>query len=458
MARAIWGVITDPTKRQALLDSVEGELIEMLYKGSLMKRAYNWGRIVGYATMEVVTFILFAGAAVALKAGKFGANLAKLFEVLKQTEAIQKTIKAAEALRKTETAMKIVSTVEKAAEVGGKVMTKAKPVTDVAKKGAKVVGKVLDAPGKATLGTAKVLTRGLRKIAAKYGWSESRFARVLGIVEERGATVYLRPSSKWAPARLAEGALPKPIQIKANTLDEVDVLLSNGQFTKKDLGLVAHFEPVPPYARPKDLPSKRWEAMQPELDARYRKRLASYHEHQADMARYTIPNGSRDTTYFEIVGGDKVKGGLVYQVDVDDVGTVTRHPLSGDIDVFEFKTKAGKTSGAEYEMLDDLFLEAGATEHGGHMDWRNRGDLNQDAFFGIIEKHLKDPVVEIGPGGKVRTVTADRVPGVTDILSSPEYKAWKAKASGAAPHGTSGGGSAPPPSGGSRGSAPGARQ
>ena len=430
MAQAIWGLITEPTKRQLLLESVDTSLQEMLYKGSLLHRAYNWGRIVGYATMEVVTFILFAGATAALKTGKFAGRLAKIFEVLKQSEAVQKAIKAAAALRKSEAVTKIVATAEKAAGVAGKVATKAKPATDAVKKAAGVVGKVLAAPGEATLGAAKLLTRGMRKIAAKYGWSESRLAKVLGIIEERGATVYLRPSSKWAPQRLTEGALPKPMEIKANTLDEFDLILSNGQFTKQDLGLVAHFEPVPPMARPRGIPAKRWEAMQPELEARYRKRIASYQKNEADMAKYTIPNISRDTTYFELKGGDKVKGGLVYQVDIDDVGKVTRHPLTGDIDVFEFKTKAGKTGGLEYETLDDLFLEAGVSEHGGHMDWRNRGDLNQDAFFSIIEGHLTDPVVEIRPGGKVRTVTADHVPGVTEVLNSPEYKAWKARKSG----------------------------
>jgi len=72
MAKAIWGLIDDPRKRQALLDSIDAGLQKMLSTGGLIKRAYNWGRIVGYATMEVVTFILFAGATAALKADKFG--------------------------------------------------------------------------------------------------------------------------------------------------------------------------------------------------------------------------------------------------------------------------------------------------------------------------------------------------------------------------------------------------
>jgi hypothetical protein len=270
----------------------------------------------------------------------------------------------------------------------------------------------------------------MRKVAARYGWSESRLAEVLGIVEKRGATAYLRRSSKWAPSRLAEGAVPKPVLIKANTLDEMDLLLSNGQFTRKDLGLVAHFEPVPVWARPPDISRRRWNAMQPELEARYRKRLASYQKNEAEMQKLTTPTGKRDSTYFELKGGDKVKGGLVYQVDIDDAGKAARHALTGDIDVLEFRTKGGKLAGPEYELLDDLFLEAGVSEHGAHMAWRRRGDFNEDAFYGILEGHLKDPVIEIGPGGKVRELTADKVPGVADILNSSEYKSWKAKKSG----------------------------
>ena len=429
MAKAIWGLITDPTKRQALLDSIDASLTEMLYTGSLMHRAYNWGRIVGYATMEVVTFVLLAGAGAALKAGKFGARLAKVFEVLKQTEAIQKAIKTAEALRKTEAAAKLAEAVEKAAVVTGKIAKKVEPVTKAIKKAAGVAGKVAGAPGEAIIGTSRVLAKQLRKVAAKYGWSESRLAEVLGIVEKRGATAYLRRSSKWAPQRLAEGALPKPLPIKANTLDELDLVLGGGQFTKKDLGLVAHFEPLPP-VRPSNMSARRWKAMQPDLEARYQKRLASYQKNQADMAKLTVPSGARDSTYFEIKGGDKVKGGLVNQVDIDDAGKITRHALTGDIDVFEFRTRGGNMTGPEYEMLDELFLESGVSEHGGHMGWRRRADYNEDAFFGILEGHLKDPVVEIGPGGKVRELTADQVPGVADVLSSTEYKAWKAKKTG----------------------------
>ena len=422
-ASAIWGLITDPTKRQVLLDSIDAELQEMLYKGSLMRRAYNWGRIVGYATMEVVTFVLFAGATAALKAGKFGARLAKVFQVIKETEAVQKALKAAAALRKTKTAAKIIATVEKTA-------AKVEPVTKAIKKVAGAAGKVTGAPGEAVLGASRLLTRQMRKVARRYGWSESRLAEVLGIVEKRGATAYLRRSSKWAPARLSEGALPKPLPIKANTLDELDLILSHGQFTRKELGLVAHFEPLPSWARPPEISPRRWKAMQPELEARYQKRLASFQKNESDMRKLAVPNSSRDSTYFEIKGGDKVKGGLVYQVDIDDAGKVARHALTGDVDVFEFRTKGGRSTGPEYEMLDELFLEAGVSEHGGHMAWRRRGDYNEDAFFGILEGHLKDPVIEIGPGGKVRELTADRVPGVADVLSSPEYKAWKAKKAG----------------------------
>jgi hypothetical protein len=160
-AQAIYGIATDPRKRRALLEAIDEGLRKRLETGSFLRKAYEWGRIVGYATMEVVAFILLAGATAALKAGKF----AKFVEVLvNESAAIQKTVKAAQALRKSEAVMKIAAKVGKAGEVAAKVTSKAAPVTKAAGKVAGAVGKVMGAPGEAILGTARGVATGWRKL------------------------------------------------------------------------------------------------------------------------------------------------------------------------------------------------------------------------------------------------------------------------------------------------------
>jgi hypothetical protein len=172
-AKAIYGIVTKPAMRQKLLDSIESGLRERLYTGSFLSKAYQWGRIVGYATMEIVSFVLLAGLASAFKAGKF----AKFIQVLvKESEAIQKTIKAAEAIKNSEAMVKITEQVSKAGGVASKVLEKAAPVTKPAGKAIGAVGTVLNAPSDAVLGTAKWVAGGIEKGGATGG-------KVAGVVK-----------------------------------------------------------------------------------------------------------------------------------------------------------------------------------------------------------------------------------------------------------------------------------
>jgi len=413
-AKAIWGLITEPRKRQELFEALDEELRKMLGPDvSFLRRAYNWGRIIGFATMEIVSTILLAGAANAVKVSKWGAKLAKATEAISKFPAIKKISAGAAKIADSPVGRRIVETVA--------------PAGRAVKKVAGAVEKVTGAPQKAMFWAAKALAKKARKLGSKYGWKAERLVDAARIMEQQGARLYLRPSSRHAPARMAEGAIAKPAVIKANTLNEMDIIIGPG-FSKKELGLVGHFEPTKPdlWKHPRGMRKADWDALQPALRERAAKRARSFRKLRKDMARLTKPTTTKGGEYY------RVEGGLVKQVEVTDAGGEVVRSLTGDVDVLHATTLDGGKLGSKYDALDDALLEAGLTEHGIHTFWRERKDLDPDAFYGTIEAHLKEPVIEIGPDLIAREMTASEIPEIAEILASRYYRNWKRSRTGKA--------------------------
>ncbi|TME47197.1 MAG: hypothetical protein E6I56_04845 [Chloroflexi bacterium] len=204
-ARAIWDLITDSKKRRAVLESIDTELREMLEKGSFLHKAFNWGRIIGYATMEVVSFVLLAGATAALKGGKFAARLSKLFKVIEEAPAIQKVVEGASKLSKTKAARVIIDKLGVAADVG-KVAIESKPVRAVGKvigTTAGGVAAIAAAPGRGVLKAAEWMSKGLRRLFGKSAKAERLAGKAAGAAEKATQTVY-RGQAKGVP-RVSHG-------------------------------------------------------------------------------------------------------------------------------------------------------------------------------------------------------------------------------------------------------------
>ncbi|HET7180821.1 MAG TPA: hypothetical protein VFI15_01155 [Candidatus Limnocylindrales bacterium] len=406
-AKAIWGLITDPRKRGSALEALQQELEDLVGdKVSFLRKAYNWGRIVGYLTMEVVSAILAGGAIEAAKAGKFGARLAKFAKAVGELEPVKAVTSRANAIAKS--------------KVGQQIAELVAPAGKVVKKAGTVVDAVAGAPGRAVLKTAEVLSERAVALGSRYGWSAKRLERLAQITEKYGVKLYLRKSSKYAPMRMAEGAVAKPAVIKANTLNDDDLLISSG-FTEKDLGLVAHFDPLPKekWHRPAGVSDDAWTKRLPSLEKQAAKRAKSFRKLDKEMKRLGTPKKHGDGESYTI------EGGLVKQVEQGANGEKIVRPLTSDIDVFAGANRDGSKLGAKYDQLDDALLEADFSEHGFHTEWRHRGDFDPDAFYSIIEAHLDDPLIEVGPDLVERAVTAREIPEVAEILNSSGYKRWK---------------------------------
>lgn len=406
-AKAIWGLVTDSRKRGAALDALAQELEDLVGdKVSFLRKAYNWGRIVGYLTMEVVSAILLGGAIEAAKASRWGARVAKFAQAVSDLAPIKKISTGAKAIAES--------------SVGRRIAELAAPAGKVAKKAGAVVDAVTGAPGRAVLKTAEFLGERAVALGSRYGWSAERLTAAAQIMEKYGVKLYLRKSSKYAPMRMAEGAIAKPAVIKANTLNDLDLLISSG-FTEKELGLVAHFKPLPrkEWRRPPGLSDEDWAGKLPELEKQAAKRAKSFDKLDREMQRLAKPvkHGSGESY--------TVEGGLVKQVEEGADGERIVRPLTSDIDVFAGAKLDGSKLGTSYGRLDDALLEANFGEHGFHTEWKNRGDFDPDAYYGIIEGHMDDPLIEVGPDLVERSVKASEIPEVAEILNSSGYRRWK---------------------------------
>lgn len=407
-AKAIWDLVTDERKRAAAFESIEKVLDDLIGPNvSFLRKAYNWGRIVGYLTMEVVSALLLGGAVQAAKAGKWGARLAQFGKAVGELGPVKNVIGRARGIARSPAGLRI-------AEL-------AAPVGTVVKKAGAAVDVVTGAPGRAVLKTAGTIAERAVALGSRYGWSSQKLATGARIMEKYGVKLYLRKSSKYAPMRMAEGAVAKPAVIKANTLNELDLMIAPG-FTEKELGLVAHFEPLPKkdWRRPAGLSDDAWAAKLPDLERQATKRAKSYRKLNREMKRLgkPVPHGSGESYV--------VEGGLVKQVEQGAGGERIVRPLTSDIDVLTGATLDGSKLGSStYKRLDTALLEAEFGEHGFHTEWIKRGDFDPDGYYGIIEQHLNDPVIEIGPDLIAREVKANEIPEVAEILNSRGYKRWR---------------------------------
>jgi hypothetical protein len=140
-------------------------------------------------------------------------------------------------------------------------------------------------------------------------------------------------------------ALPKSLDIKAKTINELDTYLGA---KPSDKGLVGYFKPVEP----------DFSKVPAELQDGVRKRLAERLEEVAKLSKDTKFQGLLDD------GVLKIEGGKI-------IDTATGKPFAGDIDAVFIKDKAtGKylTSGDRYERVLRRWKSEVGGQHGVEMN------------------------------------------------------------------------------------------
>ncbi|MFE9241403.1 hypothetical protein [Streptomyces sp. NPDC007007] len=211
-----------------------------------------------------------------------------------------------------------------------------------------------------------------------YGIPEKNFTKFRDVARDRNVVVDVRPTNPSAPKWLDAGAMPKPQDIKAKTVNEVDVLLGADPAT---IGLVGYFRPVPPDRG--SVPADAWDR----VVSRFNQRSTEFHELAGKMAQY------------EADGTFTVHQGIVF--GFDDAGG--RRPITGDHDLFDVSSPDGsRISPVDHDaLIDEMRAKDMAVAHGAHMFWNPPTAFDKSVFDKIVSSHAGasgEPLLRFSPG------------------------------------------------------------
>jgi hypothetical protein len=173
-------------------------------------------------------------------------------------------------------------------------------------------------------------------IEEEYGILLDNQDRFQSFADRRGIIIDVRPTNPASVPHLKQGAIYKPVDIKAKTLNEADLLLGVESWK---LGLVGFFLKRPPE------PKRRGLSPEDRARAKDRHRMRSeerqlYIQKMMKLARKPLGPGRF-----------VVDGYVVYGYDADKV----RHPIAGDHDLFDIQRADGTE--LTQEAYDDLILQ-----------------------------------------------------------------------------------------------------
>jgi len=215
------------------------------------------------------------------------------------------------------------------------------------------------------------------------------------IADVYGIRIQIRPTNKESLFWRDQGHPPKPMAIKAKTINDIDLLLGPEAWRAPGApnvrGLVGYFEPSLP-ANLADLP--------PDLYKRVRDRFLQRREEwvdQADKMQHLAHDGLIE-----------MRGGVVIDTGVCGPGVAgkgTGLGITGDHDIWRFAHADGRPmtlaeSNQFLEILkgDPLF----AAMHGAHTDWVPLTAVDRGIDAVIRDSHMpgKEALIEFAPGQK----------------------------------------------------------
>ncbi|RSS74755.1 hypothetical protein EF918_24520, partial [Streptomyces sp. WAC06614] len=207
--------------------------------------------------------------------------------------------------------------------------------------------------------------------------TQAKFQR---LADEQNVVVDARPTNPDAVMRLKDGELPKPAEIKAKTITELDTLIGA---RVEDIGRVGFFEPRRPGPET-DLDARP--GLREAVEARYAQRREEY----AQLAPKMLE--------LDLSGRFTVRDGVVHGRDAEGAW----RPLTGDHDVFDLMHRDGsRLAAAEHDALLPRMLSGGmGVEHGAHMQWRVQEPADVRMFEQVIAAHQQggEPLLRFVPG------------------------------------------------------------
>ncbi|MER6290339.1 hypothetical protein [Streptomyces sviceus] len=238
----------------------------------------------------------------------------------------------------------------------------------------------------------------------RFGMPEKHFGKFRRMARERGLVIDVRPTNPTAAKWLDAGMLPKPKEIKAKTINELDVRLGA---EPGNVGLVGYFSPVLPDRADSD-DDTTWTR----VTDRYAQRLEEFRQLSSTMRDLA------DQDRFH------VRDGLV----LGHEGGTSDGPLkalTGDHDVFDLATPGGgRLDTPTYdETVDAMTHNDMAVTHGAHLYWRApRSPYSEGVFRKIVAAHGPDgePLIRFRPeNDTARLVHYTPAPGPAPVTEPP---------------------------------------
>ncbi|WP_447002022.1 toxin glutamine deamidase domain-containing protein [Saccharothrix isguenensis] len=243
------------------------------------------------------------------------------------------------------------------------------------------------------------------RLRDEFGMPEINQRRLQKLADRFNVTYDVRPTNPDSVKWLEQGAAPKPKDIKAKTISELDTYLGA---SREHVGLVGYFEPT----LPDDVA---------ELDPGLRDRLVQRHRNRSREFREL----AEEFRQFAAEGR--------YRVDPTS-GTVEMStpdgykPITGDHDVFHIRRPDDGTplDLADYELdVWRLTRRNTGVQHGAHMYWEPQGDFQHKIYQDIVDRHRQDapdaePLIRFSPGEAPTLVFADPPPPATDVPPATE--------------------------------------
>ncbi|MCY0960247.1 hypothetical protein [Streptomyces sp. H27-H5] len=212
---------------------------------------------------------------------------------------------------------------------------------------------------------------------ARYGMPEGNFRKFQEVATRNRLRIDVRPTNPTAPAWLDQGKLPKPKDIKAKSINDLDTRLGA---KAEHRGLIGYFRPVMPERG--DTDAATWSRIEARFDQRTEEfdTLAPVMEALAAEGRF------------------KVEDGLVYGRDQEGGW----REITGDHDVFDISTPGStRLKGSPYDrVVGEMMANDMAVMHGAHMDWEPSSPFSKGIFSKIVESHQEggEPLLRFLPG------------------------------------------------------------
>ncbi|MEU6353680.1 hypothetical protein ABZ896_30860 [Streptomyces sp. NPDC047072] len=216
----------------------------------------------------------------------------------------------------------------------------------------------------------------------EYGMPEKNFGKFRRMARERGLVIDVRPTNPTAAKWLDAGMLPKPQEIKAKTINNLDVRLGADP---QNVGLVGYFSPTLLDRTAADTDDTAWE----QVTDRYTQRQREF-EQLADTMRA-----------LEEAGRFRVRDGLVLG-RADDSSDGSFKAITGDHDIFDLATPGGgRLDTPAYDSTVEAMTHNDmAVMHGAHLYWRApRSPFSEGVFSKIVASHGPDgePLIRFRP-------------------------------------------------------------